>query len=502
MLRLMIVTQLNGGVPAMYLTDMLSDIEARLREAGSQGEKRKILETLCQEDKERHRAQIDRVYQQLGAVDVLAYHQNKQLQQLVASKHFNRLIDSTCIAAGEVGLTSGKITFETPDPARECFLPAAAVSTAEMIRSFLLQDILDDQVGIDGEIEDFENLQTFHDVVERICGFSIGGRKQVLLTLQRKFYLARGFAELLKALHVKLFVLSAFYGGDEICTVFGAHLAGVRSADIQHGKIGLQHAFYKDWPSTPASGFPMVPDFFLVWDKYFSTQVNNGHGPVFGNLRHRPIVAGNPWLWFWKKHLRSRTLPPTEPKTGHERARILFTLQWPFPVKDLKPLPDNLVDAIRSTVNREGPQQDFIRGAYWVFRTHPAMPQEIVDEIRKQLSALPLDNVELQTPVQAHLFDLLMNTDVHVTQYSTVAHEACAVGVPTLFTHRYALDNDRDLIDSGRALYVPDSEKIVEALASLWKRAPETGYRNDLRCNADKYPETLREICCSTQEDD
>lgn len=129
---------------------------------------------------------------------------------------------------------------------------------------------------------------------------------------------------------------------------------------------------------------------------------------------------------------------------------VLFTLS---------DLSDNVrllfTDVIMKAVNIS------LEKAYWIFRLHPHHFDTQNSWLIEQLEHIHPSNYEIQKPRVTNLYQVLKETDIHITFESSVTIEALSYGIKTIVTTMDGYDYYKYYIDKGYVYFSQDSEEIV-----------------------------------------
>jgi hypothetical protein len=250
--------------------------------------------------------------------------------------------------------------------------------------------------------------------------------------------------------------------------------------DLQHGVITDEMAWYgaAHRSATPPQE---LPDTFLCWDEPSATTLRRW-APAKGVAVH---VVGNPWFQRFRERARGDELVEDALRTGRifqvDKPVVLHSLSWGMELYYTKPsfnglIVSSLVEAILATADSWN----------WLLRLHPVQVRG--QEGRRALAFLErtfghLDSVDWRVSSELPLPVVLAQTDVHITDLSSIVIEAGWFGIRSAllnplcrpgerFGQIYPLERAR-----GLASVVPqDSGTIVEWLreAILADRPPPT----------------------------
>jgi hypothetical protein len=210
----------------------------------------------------------------------------------------------------------------------------------------------------------------------------------------------------------KIFTL-CYYSSSVYSLNLAAHELEIPTIELQHGPINNFHLAYGSFSriSHLHSSF-LLPDQFLVWDKFSLDVLSNSFPEKEIN------IIGLPWFNF---------LDHSGSKNNNEKKEILYALQPRSEIGDL--FPEFLINWIKQS------KDDCI----WLIRMHPRQASER-DDIVKRLSAESIyDLVDIDFASSAPLPSLLSSCDLVFTNFSGVVIEAAVMGVPSVALHPNAL---------------------------------------------------------------
>ena len=187
---------------------------------------------------------------------------------------------------------------------------------------------------------------------------------------------------------------------------FAISLAGTKAkvpvVDFQHGQQGPDHSLYCHWPHIPMQGYSSLPSHFWVWGKITANRIEK-----WGKNRIKVIIGGNPWV-----QIRTSASQKIDSNLNARKARnskILVALQSnEIPIQILKIMEVNSQDDVT-----------------WCFRPHPIFSS--VRKMKTILSKVKSKNWLIDKNEDA--FASLIQHDILLTSYSTMAYEALAFGL-------------------------------------------------------------------------
>jgi len=236
--------------------------------------------------------------------------------------------------------------------------------------------------------------------------------ESLAIEIHRLYHLSNSYRLLLWHSRPSVVIYQYFYRLTGLALGLAATRSLTPSIEYQHGIQNDFHGMYSHWINVPSKGYEMLPEVFWLWGEEFKKKLGTLLKP---HMRHKALVGGNILL-------NARTSSRSGEKGSKPGKRdvgrsILVTLQGD---KFYKPF---LLEAVVRL-------QSFV----WLFRDHPRHP--ISEDIK--LTLAKFSNRPMHEIAQQDLYALLSTVDLHITATSTVALEAAAFGVPTLFLDNYA----------------------------------------------------------------
>lgn len=222
--------------------------------------------------------------------------------------------------------------------------------------------------------------------------------------------------ELFLLIEPKVFMQYCFYFPSQFGYTLAASRLGIVSVDYQHGSQNKWHYGYGSWKNVPAKGYWLLPSEFWVYGNKEKTSLNES----FQNSRHSVKIVGNKWIVFWKKTIRNNfeeSFNWVKKYKDNNYKIFLFTLSN-------KMIDENhfIWDYIKSVKNEK---------VYWLFRLHPGY--KILNEaLLMKLNQLDVVNFEIDKTTKSELYNLLNLTDLHFSEFSSVAEEALGFGIKTI----------------------------------------------------------------------
>ena len=255
-------------------------------------------------------------------------------------------------------------------------------------------------------------------------------RRLVATVLFWKHY----YAIVLKVLRPRIAVFTCFYDLQNYGLVLACRSKSVATMEYQHGVQGPQHLAYARWNRIPATGYCIMPDWFLNWQPGDAATINEW---AAATCRHRAIDVGNLWMRFIRSRLDADGRV-SKAAWAESRPGILYTLQNHLPGPEALDALARLQDRYR-LLFRLHPGYGFLRGRLIAALKEHGIAGYDLDECTR----LPLPLV-------------LMKSVLHITQYSSVVDEAAEMGIPSIVTHEYGQRLYNRLIADGMVVHSPD----------------------------------------------
>ena len=252
------------------------------------------------------------------------------------------------------------------------------------------------------------------------------------------------FERWLRRTQCKYLFLDCWYNWPSMAATMAAKRLGVRTIEIQHGRIGITHPAYAQWRQKPHQGYEVHPDIFWAWGSADVTSVVCEEQPS-----RQTVIGGNLWLNHWREGRDQSFRPEIHDAqklvAGYERS-VLVTLQPALGTEHLQ------------AVIQHSP-----RSWRWLVRLHPRM-HECLPKIAKALAETGHPGVDVESSTRAPLYALLLSADVHLTGFSTSALEALAFGKPTVLTSSLGESAFSEHIDRGVMIGAQDTRSVIRAI--------------------------------------
>lgn len=262
--------------------------------------------------------------------------------------------------------------------------------------------------------------------------------------------LAKYFEKRLSRIKPKVVFIPEFYNAISMALSLACYRCNIVSVEYQHGAQNDYHRMYTHWKTVPRNGYQLVPKYFWSWGEISAQRI--GQWASRSNY-HKVIVGGNLWMLKNISSMVNDSLINKELKTHYpkDKRHILITLQkWP----------DYFNFKLLSIIKRSPSNW------YWHIRQHP-LHKLPAQDIQIYFSDPKIQNVDIEFSTKASLYNILKRVDVHLTGFSTVAFEAQAFNVPTIFFHENAMLGFSDLIDNRDFYYADTEQEIMKHLRQL-----------------------------------
>lgn len=257
----------------------------------------------------------------------------------------------------------------------------------------------------------------------------------------------RVFEKTLRMLAPRALFLSVHYEPTGMAWMLACRWAGVKSIDLQHGRLGPYHAAYTQLTAAPTDGYAVLPDYVWTWGQQTKHDIDVDKNPACA--KHGGVVGGNAWLHKWRYGDTTGFEPPeaqTFARTHADKRKILVSLQ---PLEG--PITAPLLEAMR------GSPPDWL----WLLRLHP-MRRHTAPELMAILRSAGITNAEVESATALPLFTLLKMVDHHVTVFSSVVVEAAYFNVWSSILGPEGRDIFAKQIAQGSSRYTPTAADIVQ----------------------------------------
>lgn len=368
------------------------------------------------------------------APQVLFFARPEEYSDKVAGKAYARFIDSVFAQAAAAGPVT---KIELADARVMGFTRRHPSLFLDLARA--AQDVAFDPPG---------QLEGFADLAAAAAPHAEGllNEGSILTDMGKIFYFARIFEKILRALKPRLFVLSVSYHPVGNAWMLACRRAGVRSVDLQHGRLGPIHGNYTHLTAAPPDGYDLLPDHVWCWGEPTKRDIAAHNNPRCA--RHTGIVGGNAWLARWR-HGDLKELEPPEAaafvNATQGKRKILVSLQ---PLDT--PLTATMIGAMKAS------PPDWL----WLLRLHP-LRRHTAPDIKARLEAAGVMNFEIENATTLPLYLLLRLCAHHVTVFSSVVTEAASFDVRTSLLDDIGASTFASYVARGICRLTPTAEALV-----------------------------------------
>lgn len=250
-----------------------------------------------------------------------------------------------------------------------------------------------------------------------------------------------GVFEKLLANRPRAVFLTCFYSLPALALAQACRSIGIPCIEMQHGQQGDWHSLYTHRADTVRSNRDLLPTHFWAWGKSSQDRMQRWWSPEV-----TVCLGGNPWISY--RSGMANSVPNVHPTKSGKKI-CLISMQ--FAVLD---------EFVVETINRRSDVE-------WWFRLHPRNYRDR-DSFRSRCETdFGRDIVwEIDRASTADLYDLFGKVDVHLTGWSTTAHEAIHFGVPTILIHPNGKSAMGDAIGAGVFGYAEDAESLSHLIDS------------------------------------
>ncbi|HPS00119.1 MAG TPA: hypothetical protein PLA90_01110 [Candidatus Sumerlaeota bacterium] len=282
--------------------------------------------------------------------------------------------------------------------------------------------------------------------------------EEVTARLRYVCLVARIFEEWLGKRRPRFLVVDCWYGLTTMGSILAASRLGIYSLDIQHGLQGNCDFAYSTWTKVPVGRYAALPDAFWVWGRENVRNVCQHNSPNFAG-EGRAVVCGNLWINLCRYHadgaLQQEIQDLKRLTAGYSHV-FLVTLQ-----------PSQGVEEAVWPAIQNSPSDVF-----WFVRLHPRM-NDLEKRRVEQMTQDMGERVNVSDASRVSLYALLQIVEIHLTGFSTCAHEALAFGKPTVLVHPSGLAFFREQVEQGVMIFEPKREEVCQAIEKARTILPE-----------------------------
>lgn len=246
------------------------------------------------------------------------------------------------------------------------------------------------------------------------------------------------YIKLFKRLKPRVVFVPAFHMCPPLLSA--ARSLGILTVDIQHGIQVGWNPLYNDWNEAPGSGFPALPDYFMVWSKKEAENIRK----IFPWAE--PLIIGHTWL---ARQLKFGAGLPRSVQYDLDRAgpKVLVAMQLDTVI------PQWLIDVITAAPP----------GFTFMIRNHPKALKKFGADAFKDYptAAKVICSEELDA---ALLVPILKEIDVVISEGSSVSAEAELFGASVFLCGETAKNNYAEEVASGAYHVYSDPQNFFDVV--------------------------------------
>ena len=301
---------------------------------------------------------------------------------------------------------------------------------------------------------------------------------QVFRLLSRYLINRNIFVKVLSVLKPKVLLIPYYYQLNGLALISACKHLGIRSVDIQHGKMGSYQIGYTHWNKDVISkkGYDSLPDFFWVWGKSSKIDLDNW---LNNSHFHKAIVGGYPWL---SGEYGTENVDDNASCYKDYKKKILVTLQ------NLKGncLPKILIDTINNSPSHW----------FWFLRFHPIHTKEEKDILIKNFNTLNA-NVDWIYSNKVELHDLLQIITHHVTVFSSSCIEAAWLGIPSILIDEVGKHVYENYFNNSLFHYVKTSNQVINTINKTDRNFTDTNSSFFIKTSKKTVNDAIKNILSS-----
>ncbi len=285
---------------------------------------------------------------------------------------------------------------------------------------------------IDAKEEILKELIKLGDVHEDILSFI---EKEFESRIINFFKLKKTYKELMQKLNPKAFLMTCCYGSEAL--VAAAKELGIVTIETQHGAMDHAGYNYGKHLLKYKKHFP-ISDYILTHNKIWADYLIDN---TFRN-KEEVFIVGNPRIDFWKSKICKKKKDNT--------VDIL--------VSSVNTKADSLIEFLSKTLN--------ILRSYDIkvnikIKLHPNEKCNIKkwNRFKKQNQEITLIGID-----SLNLYEYLVQSDFHISIYSSIHHEAINFGIPTGVLNIEGWKGVSEIVDSGAAEFIENPKKLVDMI--------------------------------------
>lgn len=271
--------------------------------------------------------------------------------------------------------------------------------------------------------------------------FSVDLKKRILIDCIDFSVKTLVWSALFKIKTPKELYLKSFNNNYGFASVYICNFMKIDTIEYQHGQQGEDSLTYSNWNKIPKNGFIIMPKYFWLWEEIFKEKFDNW---INNQDFHKVKVFGNFWPDYIKSNFPSTTLPEY---LNNNKVKILYCMQSPK------------IDTIILNAMEE------IKHVKWFIRLHPRT-LDYKDKINEDLKTLNID-FDIQISNSFKFEDILLNSNILITSWSTTAYEAYIYGVKSIVIDKKGYRAYKKFIDKGLIIYAKTCNDIKKEIENI-----------------------------------
>lgn len=242
---------------------------------------------------------------------------------------------------------------------------------------------------------------------------------------------AKFFVAIFNKIQPDKIIAISYYGYDLMsAALHAANQLNIKTIDLQHGPQADIHMAYASWLKVPKTGYSIMPKEYWNWDEPSAASIS-----LWGKVNNiSSIVVGHPWLAYLNSSSNSNVVKSNN--------IILYSLQLfpPYTIEDM--FPEGILTFMRT--------YNYLT----ILRLHPRNNLNVRD-LSDYLIAndVPLHKFEIQKAQDFPLPFSLMNSLLHITNFSGTLIEAETLGVPTVIIDKFGQEVFKNYINNSTVCY-------------------------------------------------
>lgn len=244
------------------------------------------------------------------------------------------------------------------------------------------------------------------------------------------------FQQLL-AIRPRSVFLTCYYSLPALALAQACRTLEIPCIEMQHGQQGDWHSLYTHRSQAAMTIRDFFPSHFWAWGESAQERMRKWWRPEVMDT----YLGGNPWIAY--RADSSTRVSRARQRDAGERKICMISMQS-------SELDEFVIDTIKRRTDLK-----------WWFRLHPRHFGDL-EKFRSRCETTFGTKVswEVDQASTSDLYDLFAEVDVHLTGWSTTAHEAIHFGVPTVLIHPNGKSAMGEAIAAGVFGYAEDSDTL------------------------------------------